>query len=267
MRYCTRCGHEIPPDDQFCTVCGTHAQPPKPAEQPRSPKTSRPPWHRRWPVVTGILLAAGAFGVGVAVILAGSSHDNPVSLSVGQTPLPQSASSQNPQTTASASQAPSSPPPSPVSSGSGLTSPPPSPTSAASPSETIVSVATGAEGDPDLQPVTALLQSYFTAINQHDYAAYASLLAPSMAQQNSASVFASGYGSTTDTDATLNAISAASSSGLAATVMFTSHQQPTESPDNSACDNWTITLYLVPDGSGYLITKPPSSYHAEHSPC
>jgi hypothetical protein len=33
-------------------------------------------------------------------------------------------------------------------------------------------------------------------------------------------------------------------------VTFTSHQQPAESPDNSACDDWTITLYLVPDGTG-----------------
>jgi hypothetical protein len=217
-------------------------------------------------VVTGILLAAGAFGVGVAVILAASSHSNPVSLSAGQTPLSQPASSQNPQTTAPASQPPSSQPSS-ASSGSGLASPPPSPTSAGSPSETTVSVAPGAEGDPDVQPVTALLQNYFTAINQHDYSAYANLLASSMGQQNPSSVFASGYGSTTDTDATLTAISATNSADLAATVTFTSYQQPTESPDNSACDNWTITLYLVPDGSSYLITTPPSSYHAKYSAC
>jgi hypothetical protein len=81
-------------------------------------------------------------------------------------------------------------------------------------------VAPSAEGGPDLQAVTTLLQSYFTAINQHDYAAYTSLLAPSMAQQNPASVFASGYGSTTDTDETLTALSATGSSGLAATVTF-----------------------------------------------
>jgi hypothetical protein len=218
-------------------------------------------------VVTAVLLAAGAFGAGVAIILASSSPDKSVSLSAGQTPLTQPASSQNPRTTASASQAPSSPPPSAVSSGSGLGSPPPSASSAGSPSETTVSVAPGVANDPDVQSVTTLLQSYFTAINQHDFAAYSSLLAASTARQNPASVFASGYGSTTDTDATLTAISTANSPDLAATVMFTSHQQPTESPDNSACDNWTITLYLVPGGSGYLITTPPSSYHAQYSPC
>jgi hypothetical protein len=128
-------------------------------------------------------------------------------------------------------------------------------------------VAPSAEGGPDLQAVTTLLQSYFTAINQHDYAAYTSLLAPSMAQQNPASVFASGYGSTTDTDETLTALSATGSSGLAATVTFTSSQQPAESPDNSSCDEWIITLYLVPGGTGYLIQAPPSSYSATYSRC
>jgi hypothetical protein len=126
-------------------------------------------------------------------------------------------------------------------------------------------VAPSAEGGPDLQAVTTLLQSYFTAINQHDYAAYTSLLAPSMAQQNPASVFASG--STTDTDETLTALSATGSSGLAATVTFTSSQQPAESPDNSSCDEWIITLYLVPGGTGYLIQAPPSSYSATYSRC
>lgn len=127
-------------------------------------------------------------------------------------------------------------------------------------------MASGAQGGPDLQAVTALLQSYFTAINQHDYAAYASLLAPSMLQQNSASGFASGYGSTADTDEILTAISA-TSSGLAATVTFTSTQQPAESPDNSSCDDWDITLYLAPGGSGYLIQVPPSTYSATYTPC
>lgn len=130
-----------------------------------------------------------------------------------------------------------------------------------------MSVASSAEGDPDLQAVTALLQRYFTAINQHDYAAYASLLAPSLARRNPASVFASGYASTTDTDATLTAISVTSSSGLAATVTFTSYQQPADSPDNSACDDWDITLYLVPDGTSYLIQTPPSAYRAAYSQC
>ncbi|HLJ99572.1 MAG TPA: hypothetical protein VKU39_06650, partial [Streptosporangiaceae bacterium] len=110
------------------------------------------------------------------------------------------------------------------------------------------------------------LQSYFTAINEHDYSAYVSLLIPSIAHNESASAFSAGYSSTTDSAASLTAIST-TESGVAATVTFTSNQQPSQSPDNSACDNWTITLYLAQAGSGYLIGTPPTSYSATHSPC
>lgn len=229
VRYCIRCDSEIPPRNQFCMMCGT---PVRPLGAPR---------HRRWLVVTGIMVAAAAFGVGVAAILTISAGGSQVRLNAGPAPARQSVSSQNP-----------------------APSPAPSPASAPA---SIVSVAPSAEGDPRVQVVLALLQRYFTAINQHDYRAYASLLAPPVLRQSSASGFASGYASTTDSDATLTGITAASSSGLAARVTFTSHQEPAESPDNSACDHWAITLYLVPDGDGYLITTPPSGYHAAHSAC
>ncbi len=130
-----------------------------------------------------------------------------------------------------------------------------------------VAVAPPATGNPALPQVKTLLQRYFTAINQHDYAAYASLLDPQVRQQSTPAAFYSGDGSTTDSDETLTGISAASSGGVAAAVTFTSHQQPADSPDNSACDDWSITLYLVPDGAGYLIGLPPSGYQASYTSC
>jgi hypothetical protein len=115
--------------------------------------------------------------------------------------------------------------------------------------------------------VVALLDRYFSAINEHDYAAYAQLLAPQALARSPASVFYSGDGSTTDSDETLTGLADMSSGGMAAAVTFTSHQQPSDSPDHSACDAWSITLYLVPQGNGYLIGLPPAGYEASYTPC
>jgi hypothetical protein len=130
-----------------------------------------------------------------------------------------------------------------------------------------VAVAPAAAGDAALPQVKALLRRYFTAINQHDYAAYASLLDAQVLRQSTAAAFYSGDGSTTDSDETLTGISATSAGGVAAAVTFTSHQQPADSPDNSACDDWSITLYLVPSGTGYLIGPPAAGYQASYTSC
>jgi hypothetical protein len=130
-----------------------------------------------------------------------------------------------------------------------------------------VAVASSAAGSTALPQVMALLRRYFSAINGHDYAAYAQLLDAQVLRLSPASAFSSGYGSTSDSDETLTGISALSSGGVAAAVTFTSHQQPAESPDHSACNEWSITLFLVPQGAGYLIGLPPSWYQASYTSC
>ncbi len=124
-----------------------------------------------------------------------------------------------------------------------------------------------AAGRTALPGVLALLRRYFSAINGRDYAAYAQLLDAQALRASPASAFYSGYGSTIDSGETLTGLSATGSAGVAAAVTFTSHQQPADSPDRSACDNWSITLYLVPDGTGYLIGLPPSGYQATYRSC
>ncbi|HTX29600.1 MAG TPA: hypothetical protein VME19_21555 [Streptosporangiaceae bacterium] len=130
-----------------------------------------------------------------------------------------------------------------------------------------VEAAPSVAGNPALPQVMTLLRRYFSAINSHDYAAYSSLLSPQLLEQSTAAAFDSGDGSTADSGATLTGISATDAGGVAAAVTFTSHQEPADSPDNSACDNWSITLYLVPDGAGYLIGPPPPGYRATYVAC
>lgn len=131
----------------------------------------------------------------------------------------------------------------------------------------MVALAPGAAGNPAATRVTALLNRYFTAINKRDYQAYASVFDQQLQQPDPQSSFDVGYATTTDSAVTLAGISDTGSGSLAASVTFTSQQSPADSPDNSSCDQWSITLFLVPDGTTYLIGPPPSNYHASYQAC
>jgi hypothetical protein len=80
--------------------------------------------------------------------------------------------------------------------------------------------------------------------------------------------FANGFGSTHDSAATLTGISDEGSGYEAATVSFTSHQDPSQSVNGQdSCDLWTITLYLEPAGQGYLQVPAPAGYASSHRAC
>ena len=157
----------------------------------------------------------------------------------------------------------SSPAASPTASASASASASPtvSPTGAAS----TVALSSSAAANPSAPQVQALVQHYFSAINSHDYAAYNSI--HDAKSQMAQSTFDSGYATTTDSAEELTAISDAGGGELAATIAFVSHQDPAKSINNSACTKWTIMLYLLPQGSSYLITTTPPGYHAAYTGC
>jgi hypothetical protein len=141
-----------------------------------------------------------------------------------------------------------------------------SPTPSASPSATPSPAATGpiafapgVSGAPHAQQVESLFTAYFEGINTHNYAEFKGTLDAAMQAKNPQSSFDSGYATTTDSGETINSIASAGN-GLTSVVTFTSRQSPSNSPDNSACNNYTLTLPLVPQGSGYVITVPPQNY-------
>jgi hypothetical protein len=115
--------------------------------------------------------------------------------------------------------------------------------------------------------VETLLSHYFHGINTRDYAEYASTLNPAQQAKQSQSKFSSGYSTTTDSAMTLTSLASDGAGGLVATVTFTSRQAPAQSVDNSACNDWTLNFYLVPQGTGYLIGPAPSGYQPSHSDC
>jgi hypothetical protein len=132
----------------------------------------------------------------------------------------------------------------------------------------LVGIAAGAVSEPHAQPVTEFLTRYFSAVNRHNYLAYRILLTPGIGARLTPRAFRSGYGTTADSAVTLRAVSVIAAAGrLAATITFTSRQDPADSPAHSACTAWSIVLYLVPHRAGYLIGKPPPSYHAAFRGC
>jgi hypothetical protein len=167
-----------------------------------------------------------------------------------------------PATTAPAQVTPATEPPD--------TEPPTSPAPSASPRSpgtTTVATTAAARASAAEPGVAQFLADYFTAINNHDYQAYLALLDPAQAARESPARFAAGYGTTTDSDATLTAIADRGNGREAASVTFTSHQAPSASPDHSSCDVWQITLYLGPGDGGYLLRRPPSGYGAHVQSC
>ena len=150
----------------------------------------------------------------------------------------------------------------------------PSPTASLSASATpsptrtgTVQEAAGVAGNPAAPQVEAFLNRYFNSINTRNYGEYNSLLDAQRQQGDSQSTFDSGYATTKDTNEVLTGITDTGNGSLTANVSFTSHQNPADSPDQSTCDDWQISLFLVPQGASYVMTATPAGYHAADNAC
>jgi hypothetical protein len=146
-------------------------------------------------------------------------------------------------------------------------SPSPSPSASPSPSvsPSVVSVGPGVASAPP--GVEVVLSHYFQGINDRDYAEYASSQTAQGKADQPESSFDAGFATTTDTGMTLTSLTPTGGGDLTATVAFTSQQSPSDSVDNSACNDWTLNLYLVQDGAGYLITPAPPDYEPTYTDC
>ncbi|MGI8445751.1 MAG: hypothetical protein ACR2MP_00895, partial [Streptosporangiaceae bacterium] len=131
---------------------------------------------------------------------------------------------------------------------------------------TVVTMAPGMSQVPDAARVDGFLVSYFAAINTHDYEQYERLLIPARQAQLTAAAFTRGYGTTTDTSASIVGISP-TGPGVAVTITFTSQQREAPGADVTACTLWDITLYLQNEAGTLLIGSPPHRYHAYRRSC
>jgi hypothetical protein len=115
--------------------------------------------------------------------------------------------------------------------------------------------------------VEAFVNRYFSAINNHDYQRYRTLLDHRMRRDESVADFDAGYRSTTDSHATITSIADSAPGRLAVGVTFTSRQRPADSPSHTACTDWNITLFLRQHGGSYVIGRAPADYHAAYQAC
>jgi hypothetical protein len=130
-----------------------------------------------------------------------------------------------------------------------------------------LAVTAAAERAPEASAVARFVNSYFSAINTHDYASYLALLSPPLQQGMTQASFDSGYPGTFDSHATLRGVSTDGST-VTARLAFTSHQRPDAADHFEGCTRWRISLFLEQGPEGYVISSnAPPGYHAWSAPC
>jgi hypothetical protein len=152
----------------------------------------------------------------------------------------------------------------PASSQASVRTPPPAPSGRPA-GGSAVAIAPAAVHAPHVHQVANLLTDYFAAINHHDFQSYVRLFIPAI--QATMQHFGRGYRSTVDSGAVLTGVVATGPQGLAATVTFTSHQNPAASPDHAACNHWDITIFLKQRGNSYRIGHPRPGFPNSVQPC
>jgi hypothetical protein len=256
MRFCATCGRPDTERGKVCSGCGgslTRSAPPGVAggraAGRRTISAAGTPARIALVILVVVVLAAGA---GTGIWLAGRHQPSPSS----GTPIT-APSATEPASPGLSSSAPSSPSASPATS---------SPSTAGTTSDGALTITAAAEQDPAASSVGSFLNSYFSAINTHDYQSYLALLSPQLQQGMSQASFDSGYAATADSRATLVAISAANGD-VVAQVRFTSHQDPNAGNHEESCTKWRISLFLEGGSGGYLIDPAPPGYHAGSAAC
>jgi hypothetical protein len=275
MTFCPGCGRQRTTSTRYCGGCGrdfgvaatadTAELAAGPAvelaadpavESPRQDVAPGRPERGRgralWIVVAVIVLLA--VGGGAFALVSGTGN-RPQALPGGH------GSTATVRATAPATQPATTPPASLQAS----SSPSPSPSPSASVSPSVVSLSAGVKSAS--AQVEIVLSHYFQGINRHDYAEYASSQTVAGKADQPQSSFNSGYATTVDSGMTLSSLTPTGDGDLTATVRFTSRQSPSDSVDGSACNGWVLNLYLVPTGTGYLITPAPPSYEPTHTDC
>ncbi len=140
------------------------------------------------------------------------------------------------------------------------------PTSTASGSTSVV-IGPGAAHQVDVGQIAAFVESYFKAINNRNYQGYINLFDKEGHSPITEQEFLANYSSTTDSNATVVALSSTAAGDRAATVTFDSHEAPSTSSTHTACVRWRIILYLEPKGTTYLIVPAPPGYKASFRRC
>jgi hypothetical protein len=270
MSFCTKCGRQRSGAELFCTKCGTPFR-----DQPEDAPTYVPrpdlPGTRsrrggKWlgPVVLSVVVLAAGGGTAAWWLLS-RGH----ATSIRSQSLVAPTGSVSVSRSAGSSSTPSPSPSSPVAPASTSITPTQNPAASTTPTVAagLVALAPTVVQNARTARAEAFVNEYFAAINAHSYQGYDSLLAPTLAQDETPQSFYSGYRSTRDSAATINSIYATGPGQVAVTLTFVSHQLPADSATGTSCTNWNITLFLQNYSGQYLMAPAPATYHAIFSAC
>ena len=225
-------------------------RPPYGAQPGPPPGRRRSSGGRKAAFIVLVVLVMLAAGGGAYALVSQSGKQN-----TAQPPASPTAGSAGQSTAAASTGASTSP------------SAPASPSAVPSPTSSLVTVGAGVASTGAGPAVESTLNKYFDGINTHNYAEYQSAHNGPEQATESQSAFDTGYGSTTDSGMTLTSLLSTPNGGESATVTFISHQDKGTGIDGSACNNWQVTYFLVPQGTGYLIGPPPAGYKPVYSDC
>jgi hypothetical protein len=121
-----------------------------------------------------------------------------------------------------------------------------------------VAAVAGALTTPDSYSVLHLLSRYFGAINSQDFPAYQRLFSSSIQASLTSTDFFSNYGTSEETQATLQSVRFVTKQLLEANVSYISHQQPAASPTNTTCNRWDVSLYLSREDGRLVVVSSPN---------
>jgi hypothetical protein len=256
MRFCATCGRPEAERSRVCNGCGgslTRFAPPGVASGRKSARPGvLPGWTPARIGLVVIIVVVLAIGAVAGIRLAG--RHKPSSANAVPIAAPSVTAPASPGQESSPSPSPSASPATSSASVAGTTR------------DGTLTITAAAEQNPAASLVASFLNSYFAAINTHDYQGYLALLGPQLQQGLSQASFDSGYAATSDSRETLAGISVADGD-LVARVRFTSHQDPDAADHEEDCTKWRISLFLQEDTAGYLIDPAPPGYHARSAPC
>ncbi|PXY28339.1 hypothetical protein BAY60_12100 [Prauserella muralis] len=132
-----------------------------------------------------------------------------------------------------------------------------------------VELTTDAAAHPQAEPVRALLQAHFDAINRRDYDQWAGTVVTARVQAQPRQEWLANYRSTRDGSILVYRIEAAPGQRLTALIGFTSTQHVADAPPDLPrdCIRWRLALPLTQEYGEWRIDTIPAGSTPEREPC
>lgn len=126
-----------------------------------------------------------------------------------------------------------------------------------------------ATAHPLYQTVRVLLQRYFDAINDKDYAAWQRTVISERVQRQPEQKWRNDYRTTRDGSVVIFRVELGEDDTARVLMTFTSVQDPADAPQElpAACIRWNVVFPLVREDDGWKLDSSPASASPQHERC